>query len=418
MMKRIIPSTVKGQVTAPPSKSMMGRALAAAYLTEGKTVITNPSFCDDALAIIGAIRTLGATVQDRTDTVTVEGGPRQSSVAEGLMLHCGESALCMRVFAPIAALREQPVTLAAGGSLQSRPMEMIEAIRVLGVSCKTENGHAPISLKGPMKGGFIGIDASVSSQFLTGLLLSLPLCQADSKISAYDLKSLPYVRMTIELLKHFGIVVSHDEEFEEFEIPGNQAYIPVPYEVEGDWSGAAFLLVAGALSGPVTVVGLDTESAQADRAIIEVLQRAGAHVELGKDRVAVQRDELKSFRFDVTDCPDLFPPLAALAVHCEGRTIIDGIERLRHKESNRLAALGLELEKLGGSIQSTASSVEIDGGGIRGGVVDAHGDHRVAMACAIAALAAEHEVAITDHACVAKSYPSFFQDLEILQVVP
>lgn len=417
-MKHITPSTVKGQVTAPPSKSMMGRALAAAYLAEGGTVITNPSFCDDALAIMGVIRTLGAVVQDNEESVTVGGAPRRPLTPEALVLHCGESALCMRIFAPIAALKEQPITLAASGSLQSRPMDMIEAIRVLGVSCKTEGGHAPISIRGPMKGGFIGIDASVSSQFLTGLLLSLPLCEGDSTISAYNLKSLPYVRMTIGLLERFGITVGHDGAFEEFEIPGGQWYAPIRYEVEGDWSGAAFLLVAGALSGPVTVVGLDTSSPQADRAILEVLQQVGAHLEVGPDRVTVRRKEMKPFRFDVTDCPDLFPPLAALAVHCEGRTIINGIERLRHKESNRLAALGLELEHLGGTMRSTASTVEIDGGGIRGGIADAHGDHRIAMACAIAALAAEHEVAIEGYSCVSKSYPGFFSDLYALQVKP
>lgn len=414
-MKHIIPSTVRGQITAPPSKSMMGRALAAAYLAQGGTVITNPSFCDDALAIMGVIRTLGAVVQDNEEGVTVEGVSRRPSSSEALMLHCGESALCMRIFVPIAALREQPITLAASGSLQSRPMDMVEAIRVLGVSCRTEEGHAPISIRGPMKGGFIGIDASVSSQFLTGLLLSLPLCAGRSTISVYNLKSLPYVKMTIGLLERFGITIDHDEAFEEFEMPGNQAYTPLRYEVEGDWSGAAFLLVAGALSGPVTVVGLDTKSPQADRAILEVLQEVGAHLEIGTDRVTVKRKEMKPFRFDVTDCPDLFPPLAALAVHCEGRTIINGIERLRHKESNRLAALGLELGNLGGTMRSTASSVEIDGGGIRGGVADAHGDHRIAMACAIAALAADHEVTITGHSCVSKSYPRFFSDLDTLQ---
>ncbi len=417
-MKRITPSTVKGQVTAPPSKSMMGRALAAAYLAQGGTVITNPSFCDDALAIMGVIRTLGAVVQDNEESVTIGGAPRRPATPEALMLHCGESALCMRIFAPIAALREQPIALTASGSLQSRPMDMIEAIRVLGVSCKTTDGHAPISIRGPMKGGFIGIDASVSSQFLTGLLLSLPLCEGDSTISAYSLKSLPYVRMTIGLLEHFGITVGHDEAFEEFEIRGSQSYAPIRYEVEGDWSGAAFLLVAGAFSGPVTVVGLDTDSPQADRAILEVLQEVGAHLEIGPDRITVKRGQLKPFRFDVTDCPDLFPPLAALAVHCDGRTIISGIERLRHKESNRLAALSLELGNLGGTMRSTASSVEIDGGGIRGGTADAHGDHRIAMACAVAGLSAEHEVTIEGPSCVSKSYPRFFSDLEALQVKP
>lgn len=417
-MKRITPSKVRGRVAAPPSKSMMGRALAAASLAEGRTVITNPSFCDDALAIIGVIRALGATVTDQSDSVTVDGTSRRPSLSEELVLNCGESALCMRMFTPIAALTEQHITLAASGSLQSRPMDMLETVRVLGASCKTDNGHAPISIQGPIKGGFIGIDASVSSQFLTGLLLSLPLCRDGSRILVCNLKSVPYVRMTIGLLKRFGIMVNHDDVFEEFEIQGNQAYRPIRYDVEGDWSGAAFMLVAGALSGPVTVTGLDVYSVQADRAITQALEQVGASLETGENSLTVEKKMLRPFEFDVTDCPDLFPPLAALAANCEGKSIFYGIERLRHKESNRLAALGSEFAKLGVTMQSTASSVEIHGGGLRGGVVDSHGDHRIAMACAIAALGAEIELGIEGHSCVSKSYPRFFSDLEALQVRP
>lgn len=418
-MKRIIPSTVRGQVAAPPSKSMMGRALAAACLTEGETFITNPSLCEDAQTIRGVIGTLGAVVEDAPGKIVVRGGltsfPRTS---EELALNCGESALCMRMFTPIAALIQHPVTLTASGSLQARPMDMVEAIRVLGVSCKTDNGRAPISVQGPMTGGYIGIDASVSSQFLTGLLLSLPLCRDDSRISAYGLKGIPYIKMTLALLGLFGITVSHDAAFEEFEVQGGQVYCPTSYEVEGDWSGAAFLLVAGALSGPVTVTGLDTRSAQADRAIIEVLQRVGADLEIVDDRVTVSRKDLKSFEFDITDCPDLFPPLAALAVNCEGKSIILGIERLRHKESNRLATLGSELARLGATMQSTGSTAEIYGGRLQGGAVESHGDHRIAMACAVAALTTETGVGIAGHTSVSKSYPQFFSDLEALQVKP
>jgi 3-phosphoshikimate 1-carboxyvinyltransferase len=415
-MKRITPSTVRGQVAAPPSKSMMGRALAAAFLSEGASTIANPSFCDDALAITGVIRALGAAVQDDPGRITVDGAPKRPAPSKQLILNCGESALCMRMFAPIAALMEQPITLAASGSLGSRPMDMIEAVRLLGASCKTDKGHAPIAIQGPIKGGYIGTDASVSSQFLTGLLLALPLCEDDSRISAYNLKSVPYVRMTTGLLKRFGVAVNHDEAFEEFEIPGGQAYSPTHYAVEGDWSGASFLLVAGALSGPVTVTGLDTDSAQADRAIIQVLRQVGAALETGENHVTVERKTLTPFEFDVTDCPDLFPPLVALAANCEGKSTIYGIERLRHKESNRLAALGSEFAKLGVAMQSSASSVEIHGGGVGGGVVDSHGDHRIAMACAVAALGAEIEVDIMGHSCVSKSYPRFFSDLEALQV--
>jgi len=185
--------------------------------------------------------------------------------------------------------------------------------------------------------------------------------------------------------------------------------------VEGDWSGASFLLVAGAITGSVTITGLNTASAQADRAILKVLELVGASIEKASDAICVARKDLRPFEFDATDCPDLFPPLVALASSCEGRSVIHGLERLTHKESDRACALVSEFSKLGIVVTTKANSMEVTGGNIREAVVDAHNDHRIAMACAVAALRARGNSAINGEACVSKSYPDFFSDLETLR---
>jgi 3-phosphoshikimate 1-carboxyvinyltransferase len=417
-MKFTAPSAIKGTVAAPPSKSMMGRAVAAALLADGTSRIANPSYCDDGLTALSIIEALGARIhKDEKGLLTIRGTGKQA-LNPGATLDCGESGLCMRMFTPIAALQDREVMLFASGSLRVRPMVMVEELEALGISCRTDRGRAPITVRGPMKGGRIKIDASLSSQLLTGLLMSLPLCEKDSVISASGLRSSPYVLMTVELLKHFGVSVHHDERLEEFSVGGKQTYRPSTYTVEGDWSGASFLLVAGAIMGSVTVTGLNPASAQADRAILDVLERAGASIETAFDTVSIKRRELKPFEYDATDCPDLFPPLVALASSCEGKSVIYGLERLAHKESDRAHALLSEFAKLGIMIDATGNSMEIHGGQIGQAVVDAHNDHRIAMACAVAALRAKGNVGIHGEACVSKSYPGFFADLEALRKRP
>ena len=415
-MKFTAPSTIKGTVAAPPSKSMMGRAVAAALLADGASRIANGSFCDDGLTALAIIGALGARIhKDEKGILTIHGTGKHALNPGGATLDCGESGLCMRMFTPIAALQDKEVMLLASGSLRVRPMGMVEELEALGISCKTDRGHAPITVKGPMKGGHVKVDASVSSQLLTGLLMALPLCEKNSLISVSELKSAPYVLMTVELLKYFGVSVHHDERLEKFLVSGNQTYVPSTYTVEGDWSGASFLLVAGATMGSVTVTGLNPGSAQADRAILDVLERVGASIERAGDSVSVGRKELKPFQYDATGCPDLFPPLVALASSCEGKSIIYGLERLAHKESDRARALVSEFAKLGIVINITGNRMEVHGGSVREAVVDAHNDHRIAMACAVAGLRAKGNISINGEACVSKSYPGFFADLEAIR---
>lgn len=408
MQKCVKPAVINGTITAPSSKSEMQRAVAAAYLTRQTCTIRNPSFCDDAHAALRIIHTLGATVTMTPGQIEIAPGPP----ADTLRLDCGEAGLCLRMFAAIAALGAREVTLIGQGGLQQRPIGMLEQpLRDLGVTCRTANGFLPLTLTGPLRAGVTTVDASITSQFLTGLLMALPLCDGVSEIFVPQLKSKPYIDMTLALLRAFGIQLEH-EEFRRFRITGPQLYQPVTYNVEGDWSGAAFLLVAGAIAGAARVENLDAQSLQADRAILDALHRAGAQVSIGKNFVKAQQAELRGFDFDATDCPDLFPPLVALASCCRGVSTFLGATRLRHKESDRAAALRTEFGKLGIAVSVDGDRLTVTGGAIQGGDVASHHDHRIAMACAVVSLRSRTGVTIHDAECVAKSYPAFFDDLE------
>jgi 3-phosphoshikimate 1-carboxyvinyltransferase len=290
----------------------------------------------------------------------------------------------------------------------------------LGVEVADKKGHLPVTVRGTMGGGEVEIDGGVSSQFLTGLLIALPLAAADTTIRVAGLRSFPYINMTLAVMERFGVEIDH-RDYEEFYIPGAQSYTPASMTIEGDWSAASCLLVAGATAGEVTVRRLNPVSLQADVAIIEALSRAGAHIEQTADWVMVSRpsgDEgLRAFSFDATDCPDLFPALAALAASCEGVSTVIGTSRLTHKECDRARAIHSEYRRLGIEVDISEENVmRITGGGISGGVtVDSHGDHRMAMSLAVAALRADSPVEITGAGCVTKSYADFWADFESLR---
>ncbi len=285
-----------------------------------------------------------------------------------------------------------------------------EALGQLGVRCQSSGGFLPLTIHGPVKGGNLEINGSISSQLLTGLLMALPLAKKDSEIKVINLKSRPYIDMTIQVLKEFGISIEN-ENYKLFHIPGNQRFKALNYRVESDWSGAAFLLVAGAINGNLIIEGLNTESKQSDMAIIEALRKAGAHIEIRNNNVEVSRSELNGFEFDATESPDLFPPLAALASYCKGETIIKGVSRLEHKESNRAATLKGEFARLNVKIEINKDLMIIKGSKVSGGSVSSHDDHRIAMAVSVAALGATGKVSVKDSQCVTKSYPEFYNDL-------
>ncbi len=407
----IVPGTVNGAVTAPPSKSYFQRATAAALLAAGETVLTAGGLCDDTRAALGAAVALGARViSHQEERLVIRGG----LVPSGTPVHCGESGLALRMFAPIAALADQSVRLTAEGSLLKRPVSMLVApLATLGARCETAGGFPPITVHGPLRGGEAVVDGSISSQGLTGLLMALPCAEKDSVLTVAGLTSRPYVAMTLDVLASFGITVLW-EEGDRFIIPGGQRYRPGHYVVEGDWSSAAALLVAGAVAGTVTVQGLSIPSRQADSLVLEVLREAGARVECGQGKITITARPLRSFTVDLTDAPDLFPVLTALALTASGVSRLTGVSRLRHKESDRATVLQEEFSKMGAQIQIEGNDLVIPSLAVRpnNGTVtlDARGDHRIAMAVAIAALRFG-PITIRGASAVAKSYPAFFEDL-------
>lgn len=405
---RVHPSHISGTVSAPPSKSLTQRAIAAGLLAGGTTVIRHPSFCNDSQSAMKMAEALGAGVSSVDDIITVQAGLRP---VYPVMLHCGESGLALRMFAPIASLLNPFITITGEGSLAGRPVGMIaDALSQLGVAVVTNGGFLPMKLMGMISGRNAVIDGSSGSQLLTGLLMALPLLNSDSEINVENLKSKPYISLTLRLLSDFGInIENHD--FKRFFIPGSQSYRAHEYTVEGDWSGAAFLLVAGAVAGSATVSNLNINSKQADIAIMQALSDTGCRLTESVAGLNTVKSELRAFTFDATDCPDLFPPLAALASYCSGESRIKGVSRLTHKESNRALAVTEVLGAMNIAARVEDDEMIIEGGEVRGAVVSSHNDHRIAMMAAVMALGGRGEVTVTGAEAVDKSFPDFFDVL-------
>ena len=408
MEKTIHPSQVSGEVRPPCSKSYAQRALAAALLSDGETTLSNIELCDDTRYAMNVITGLGASVWQT--------GPTEYVIRGGLApitdtINTGESGLATRLFTPIAALCDRRMTITGTGTMLRRPIGMmIDPLRNLGVQVRS-NGYLPITVQGPLRGGETDVEAYVSSQFLTGLLMSLPLAEGDTILHVEQPNSLPYLAVTVDLASKFRIRMEHNG-FREFFIPGGQHYHPAKLHIEGDWSSAAFMLVAGAIAGEVTAKRMNTLSLQADLAIIQALTKAGAVIITTPDEITVRKRELTGFDFDATQRPDLFPILAVLGANCEGTTHIRGMNRLVYKESNRAEAIVSEYTKLGMDVALEDDVMTVRGGSLSGGTIDSCNDHRIAMAAAIAALAASGPVTITNAQAVTKSYPRFWDDLD------
>ena len=416
MDKTVSMGSANGTITPPSSKSYAQRAIALALLAEGRTTLRNIEFCKDTRSAISCIEALGAKVSYLDEsTIAIDGGLHP--VTDTLMV--GESGLATRLFTPIASLNSTPICIKGEGTLLHRPMMMmIEPLRRLGVEVRDGGGHLPIEVKGPIHGGNIEVDGSFSSQFITGLLLALPLAKEDTTLHVRSAVSTPYIDMTIDTAKRFGVEIMHHEgDYSEFYIEGGQKYAPADLAIEGDWSGASTMLVAGAISGRVTVKNLSTLSKQADTAICRALERAGAGIIIEGDSITVTKRRLRSFTFDATNSPDLFPALAALAAAAHGQSTIIGTQRLLHKESDRAETIRQEYEKLGIEVDISEENVmKIRGGEIHPATVFSHNDHRIAMSLAVSALRCKGDVTIENAECVEKSYPTFFEDLESITV--
>lgn len=421
MTKTVYPGYVQGVLRANTSKSAMQRACAAALAAGGTTHILSPGNSNDDMAALGIIQSLGATVEPQPDGSMRIHSPGVQPVSDHI--HCGESGLSIRMFTPLAAMASQPVQVQGTGSLVTRPMFFFDEILPrLGVQMQSQAGLLPLTVQGPLQPAPITVDGSLSSQFLTGLLMAYSAAGAsDVRITVQDLKSKPYIDLTLEVMQDFGMPVPINEDYKAFYFaPAQQPYIPGErsYDVEGDWSGAAFLLVAAAIAGgEVELKGIRQSSRQADKRIIDALLNAGAYVQVKENAVLVRKSQLIGFDFDATDCPDLFPPLVALAALCKGVTRIRGLKRLKHKESDRGVTLQEEFDKLNVPIELEGDTMTIIGRGrvqVNNQRLNSHHDHRIAMAAAVAGLCADFEIDIRNAEAVNKSYPDFWDHLQTL----
>lgn len=422
MTVTIQPSIISGTVAAPPSKSATQRAFAAALLTGGISHISSAGASNDDLAALDIIQQLGASVAKDGSGIVIDS--RNSFLAQSsnevIKLNCGESGLSIRMFTPIASLTAQPVLIEGRGSLRTRPMDFFDTVLPqVDVKISTNGGKLPLNVQGPLVPQNITVDGSLSSQFLTGLLMAYSAAGAsDVAIEVTDLKSRPYIDLTLQVMESFGLPVPVNNNYRQFYFPKkerNETGQPINCIVEGDWSGGAFLLVAGAIGGNIAVENLKLNSAQADKRILEALKSCGATIEITDTAIQLRKTDLKSFYFDATDCPDLFPPLVALAAYCQGNTNIKGVSRLAGKESNRGLTLQEQFGKMGVEILLDGDNMTISGGKkLKGANVHSCHDHRIAMACAVAALGADGPTTIEDAEAINKSYPDFYDHLQLL----
>jgi 3-phosphoshikimate 1-carboxyvinyltransferase len=421
MKIQVQPSFLKGITTAPASKSAMQRACALALLHPGTTVIQNPGVSNDDKAALSIIEDLGAIVVKNEDgSVTITGAFSKEAIptpANEKIINCGESGLSIRMFTPIAASFDAYVQITGTGSLLTRPMDFFDSILPqLGVQISSNEGKLPLRVKGPLQPAPISVDGSLSSQFLTGMLMAYGATAKEQvTINVSNLKSKPYIDLTLQMMELFGYNIRH-QDYETFIIsPRTASTDTIHYTVEGDWSGASFLLVAGAIAGDISVKGLDVFSAQADKAVLQALMNSKAFISITPEQIDIKKGNLQPFHFNATDCPDLFPPLVALAAYCDGSSVIEGVSRLAHKESDRALTLQEEFGKMGLPIKLQDDLMIIEGGGgLTGAECHSRHDHRIAMALAVAGLAATGETSIEEAEAINKSYPDFYKHIESL----
>ncbi len=404
----INPGRISGKINAYPSKSYIQRALALGLLNTHGIEIKNYKESSDSNSVLVSVKKLGAKVVVKDGNIIIS-GPENFRPAG---IDCNESGLCLRMFAPILAVSDREYTIKGTDILLNRGNEYLPSVlKSLGAECR--QGKDGIYVKGPIKSGNILIENPSGSQLITGLLFALSKVEGSSVITVKNPVSFPYIKMTSELLNEFGadinitgnnrIIVSGDRNFRSGIV-----------DIEGDWSSAAFYLVAGAISGQISVSGLKFDSLQPDAVILDYLKKAGAKVELKNNAVSVKKADLTGFEADIKDHPDLFIPLVILALNSRGISRIYNCQRLRFKESDRPSAIISELKKAKAKISAGKNFIKIEKSQLNYSVLDTHNDHRLAMGFAVAALNSVSGLEINNTKCVSKSYPGFFSEFKNL----
>ncbi|MFZ2089553.1 MAG: 3-phosphoshikimate 1-carboxyvinyltransferase [Desulfobaccales bacterium] len=408
---------VEATLTLPGSKSYTHRALIAAALAPGESILANALKAEDTELTTRALTMLGAGLDWQGRTVQVRGaGGRLLPASASIFL--GNSGTSMRFLTAVAALGQGVYRLTGTPRLCERPMgELLTALKDLGVRAISEQGNdcPPVVVQGGgFTGGHTSLSGAVSSQYLSALLLIGPLASRGVVIDITgELVSRPYVDITLSVLTAFGITYSR-EGYQFFELPGGQSYQPRHYDIEADASSASYFWAAAALTrGRVTITNLDLESVQGDIDFLSVLARMGCHLTSAPEGLTVEGGPLRGIHMDMSAMPDLVPTLGVLAAFAEGETVVSGVAHLRHKESNRLAAVVTELRKMGITAEETPDGLCIVGGVPQGAAIDTYDDHRIAMSFAVAGLKIPG-VVVRDPGCVAKSFPDFWEYLEKL----
>ena len=406
MNVKLSPFMPKGSIVAPPSKSVAHRLLIGASLSKGETEIKNVGNSADVIATCSCLRSLGADVELKNGSAFVRGIQK---VKVGQILDCNESGSTLRFLMPVACALGADSTFLGSQKLLSRPSSaLLDELNRHGI---TVDGF---SLKGKLKSGRYQIDASISSQYVTGLLFALPILDGDSEIVMQgEIVSKDYIEITLSALEKFG--VKHQKSGNSIIIKGNQEFIsPKTLTVEGDWSGVSFPLVLGAIGGEVSVSGLDVNSRQGDKEILGVLKKFGADVKVRGGVVSVKKSKNRAFRQDFENMPDLAPICAVLSACAEGESVFTGIQRLKIKESDRVATTIKMLGSAGVTATEKDGKLIIVGSRINGSVFDGANDHRIVMSSAVLSAVANRESEILGAEAVNKSYPEFFKDYNLL----
>jgi 3-phosphoshikimate 1-carboxyvinyltransferase len=414
LIVKIQPAQLSGIIPAIPSKSQAHRALICAALADAPAHIACNGDSEDIAATIDCLTALGAGIRREADIITVV--PLNRNLREGgVSLPCGESGSTFRFLLPVAGALGRDASFLMKGKLPQRPLAPLDEALTAHGCVLSPQGSNPFRITGQLKPEKYALNAGVSSQFISGLLFALPLLGKDSELRLMGkAESFPYIELTMAMLKLFGIRIDFDGET--FLIPGEQSYrSPGEAKVEGCWSNAAFWLGAGAISrNSVGCSGLDLQSRQGDRAVLDILAQFGSHIEAEGNKAQVCGGKLRGIEIDARNIPDLVPILAVVAATAEGTTVIRNAGRLRGKESDRLASASGVLRGLGANVEETEDGLLVHGGTLSGGDVSSWGDHRIAMAAAIAATVCAGPVIIRGAEAVNKSYPLFFDDLQKL----
>ncbi len=410
MRASISKSEIRGKVVAPSSKSYTIRGLVCAALAKGESEIINPLGSDDTEACQDVLIKVGISIFQDENSWKVTGGDFRQPQTD---LFCRESAATLRFMTAISSLIPDQSRLTSAPSLSQRPIKpLIQALRQVGVDCRYQEKEANVVVNGGrLKGGVTELPGNISSQFVSALLFISPFAEKGMSIRlTTPLESQPFVLMTLECLKSFGIEVKYSRDLREFET-SKQAYKPTRYRVEGDWSSASYLLALGAFSGEVEVENLNPQSLQGDKAILDFLRDMGASINTGRNSITVSKSRLKAIRADLSDCIDLLPTVAILAAAAEGTSEFTGIERARLKESDRASSIKEGLEGMGIKVVEEKNRMAITGSAARGSVIDTRGDHRIAMAFSLLG-SAVGGTTINNAECVSKTYPDFWDTLK------